>query len=199
MVETMSVEVMRTNNDMVLSAYGASAPSENTDTLDMSSMSIDNILQYVVLTLMDTRDNAANSIQGLMASVQANNKKASDIQNQASAVQGAIPSKDTDRVKYSQVKDVITYCMDNNVKLNGQDALTWFQKSAGEDGKLSKASMVELNGYLNQSASDANQVGQNQQTMLSQNVQNLGNIQKNISSVLSKLIDIQKDIIGIIR
>ncbi|WP_108651894.1 hypothetical protein [Dongshaea marina] len=164
--------------------------------LDMSSMSIDNILQYVVLTLMQTRDNAAKSIQGLMASVQSNNSTASDIQNKASAVQGLIPGKDTDTVKKSDVQKIINDLEKEGVKLNGQDAQKWLD---GKGDPLKKSELVELNGYLNQAASDANQVGQNQQTMLSQNVQNLGNIQKNISAVLSKLIDILKDIIGIIR
>ncbi|MGF1740050.1 hypothetical protein L4C34_03010 [Vibrio profundum] len=165
-------------------------------TLDISSMSIDNILQYVVLTLMQTRDNAAKSIQGLMASVQANNKNASDIQNKASKVQGLIPSKDTDTVSKTSINTTINECGNLGVKLNGKTPQAWLNSKSDP---LKKSDLVELNGYLNQAASDANQVGQNQQTMLSQNVQNLGNIQKNISAVLSKLIDILKDIINIIR
>ncbi|CAH0536013.1 hypothetical protein [Vibrio marisflavi] len=185
---------VQNSNTMVQQAYASQ--SDGLTTLDMSSMSIDNILQYVVLTLMQTRDNAANSIQGLMASVQANNKTASDIQNEASAVQGKIPAKDTDTVSKSDIQSIIDDCGNLGVKLNGEDPQTWLN---GKSDPLKKSDLVELNGYLNQAASDANQVGQNQQTMLSQNVQNLGNIQKNISAVLSKLIDILKDIIGIIR
>lgn len=179
---------------MVQQAYASQ--SDGLTNLDMSSMSIDNILQYVVLTLMQTRDNASSSIQGLMASVQANNKTASDIQNEANAVQGKIPAEDTDTVKKSDVQDIIDSCESQGIKLNDEDPQEWLN---GKSDPLKKNDLVELNGYLNQAASDANQVGQNQQTMLSQNVQNLGNIQKNISAVLSKLIDIFKDIVGIIR
>ncbi|MCL9783803.1 hypothetical protein M9194_20465 [Vibrio sp. S4M6] len=186
-------------NNLVQQTYASQG--DGVSTLDMSSMSIDNILQYVVLTLMQTRDNAANSIQGLMASVQANNKTASDIQNKASEVQGMIPAKDDGKVDAGSGSELYKLCQtlsNEGVKLNGQDAMDWLNSKV-KDGKVSKSAIVELNGYLNQAASDANQVGQNQQTMLSQNVQNLGNIQKNISAVLSKLIDILKDIIGIIR
>ncbi|CAH0536020.1 DUF1521 domain-containing protein [Vibrio marisflavi] len=349
------------NSNQVQQAYASS--NSNSGTLDMSTMSIDNILQYVVLTLMDTRDNAASSIQGLMSSVQANNKTAKDIQDQASAVQGIsagegggaivdtptwqvdkadntiqldngysitfgkgvhgdnsqwqihgpdgktvtiwgdphvdtsgdgkqefefydqstfvladgtkitvgteewgstghylsanltitkgnqsvkvsgidhgytdnpdnqtlnigdvtlnglnddantedgdIYQMGTDTSKWtkyvandtyvpkSQVQGIIDKLEDLNVKLNGEDPQDWLDGKSGD--YLKKADLVELNGYLNQAASDANQVGQNQQTMLSQNVQNLGNIQKNISAVLSKLIDTLKDIISIIR
>ncbi len=100
-------------------------------------------------------------------------------------------------VPKSQVQGIIDKLEDLNVKLNGEDPQDWLDGKSGD--YLKKADLVELNGYLNQAASDANQVGQNQQTMLSQNVQNLGNIQKNISAVLSKLIDTLKDIISIIR
>ena len=98
---------VQNSTTMVQQAYASQ--SDGLTNLDMSSMSIDNILQYVVLTLMQTRDNASSSIQGLMASVQANNKTASDIQNEANAVQGKIPAEDTDTVKKSD-KGVVAYC-----------------------------------------------------------------------------------------
>ncbi|WP_108651844.1 DUF1521 domain-containing protein [Dongshaea marina] len=100
-------------------------------------------------------------------------------------------------VPKSEVQGIIDTLKEQGVKLNGEDPQSWLDGKSGD--YLKKADLVELNGYLNQAASDANQVGQNQQTMLSQNVQNLGNIQKNISAVLSKLIDTLKDIIGIVR
>ncbi|MGF1740057.1 DUF1521 domain-containing protein [Vibrio profundum] len=349
------------NSNQVVKTYVSSG--DDVSTLDMNSMSIDNVLQYVILTLMDTRDNAAKSIQGLMTSVSANNNTAADIQVQASVVQGfkggasggdivksptwivnraentitldngysitfdkgahtnesqwqihtpqgkvvtiwgdphiekenqdniaeeteffknstfvlgddtkisanleqigttghyltsgltitsgnqcikvqgvnhghstnptnqtlkmsnvTLDGIDQDAntvdgdiykvgaegsvtkfvanqsyVPKSEVQPIIDKVKNLNVKLNGEDPQEWLD-SKGQ--YLKKSDIIELNGYLNQAASNANQVGQNQQTMLSQNVQNLGNIQKNISAILSKLIDTLKDIIGIIR
>ncbi len=104
----------------------------------MNSMSIDNVLQFVVRTLMETRDNAARSIQGLMATVQANNKAASDIQNEASAVQGLTEGKwggaIVDKPTWSVDK------ADNTIHLDGGYSITF------DKGEQSGNSQWQIHG-----------------------------------------------------